>query len=318
MKLSKLSLMAFVSLILFSCEKEEELQTTQESTSNETFSTLECNSTCGTSMEQTLLAGQNIDAGTVNVSNDTNNLYVTYSTTNGWEMLETHLYVGDCEEIPANGNGNPQIGLFPYTTDHNPSVTSYTYTIPLSELDDCYCIAAHTALVQYDNDGNIIASETGWAEGNQMGDGSWAMSFEYCTQVCDEDNNDNDNCYQEETAWADGDTYVDQGNWATYVSYDGNATSATIYAGQTLNAGSASISTPDANGDVTITISLNSGWSLQSVNEPVKIQGYDNAPSTNPSPGSFTTYKGSDLTVTVPAFDFYGIHLDVQLEVDCE
>lgn len=316
MKLSKLSLLTLISLAVLSCEKEEEIQSTEEITSGETVSTLENTTPCGTVMEQTLFAGQDINAGNVSVSNDANNLYVTYTTTNGWEMLETHLYVGDCNEIPTGGNGNPQIGLFPYTTDHNPSVTTYTYTIALSELDDCYCIAAHTALVQYDNNGNIIASETGWANGNDMGGGSWAMNFEYCTQECEDDNNDT--CYQEETAWADGDTYADQGNWATFVTYNGTATSMTIYAGQTLDAGTASFSAPDANGDVTITISLNNGWSLQSVNEPLKIQGYDNAPSGNPSPGSFTTYKGSNMTVVVPAYDFYGVHLDVQLEVDCE
>jgi len=67
---------------------------------------------------------------------------------------------------------------------------------------------------------------------------------------------------------------------------------------------------------VTITISLNSGWSLQEVSNPVKIMGYDNAPSGNPSPGRFTS-KGSSLTVTVPEARFYGIHLDVREAVAC-
>lgn len=313
MKRLRLPFLAFITLAFFSCEKEE---LTNETVPSEPVTTQEVGSPCGTAMEQTLYAGQSIDAGTVSVSNDANNLYVTYSTSNGWEMTETHLYVGDCADIPTSGNGNPQIGLFPYTTDHSPSATSYTYTIPLSNLENCYCVAAHTALVQYDNSGNVIASETGWADGNEMGGGSWAMSFEYCTQVCEEDSNET--CYQEETAWVDGADYSSQGNWATYVSYGGTAMTETIFAGQTLNAGTASFSSPDSNGDITISISLNSGWSLQNVNNPVKIQGYDNAPSGNPAPGTFTTYAGSDITVTVPAYNFYGVHLDVQQEVECE
>lgn len=314
MKTLRLFLVPFITLAFFSCEKEE-LTPTDEAPES-TNVTLESTSPCGSTMEQTLYAGQNIDAGTVSVSNDADNLYVTYTATNGWEMVETHLYVGNCNEIPTSGNGNPQIGLFPYTEDHNPSVTNYTYTIPLADLDDCYCVAAHTALVQYDSQGNVIASETGWADGESMSDGSWAMSFEYCTQECEEEANET--CYQEETAWVEGDNYVSQGSWATYVTYDGTAMTSTIYAGQTLNAGTAEFSAPDSNGDITISISLNNGWSLQGVNEPVKIQGYENAPSGNPSPGTFTTYTGSDLTIVVPAHEFYGVHLDVQLEVDCE
>lgn len=317
MKILKISALALLFSALSSCEKDLPQTDETKSMENEIGITALSIEACGDVQEQTLYAGQNIDAGTVIVSNDANNLYVTYTTNSGWEMIETHLYVGNCNEIPTNGGGNPQIGLFPYTTDHNPSVTSYTYTIPLSELDDCYCVAAHTALVQYDENGEIIASETGWADGNEMGGGSWAMSFEYCTQDCENDNND-ETCYQEETAWADGDTYVDQGNWATYVAYNGSATTQTLYAGQTLDAGTVSISAPDANGDVTITITLNAGWSLQNVNEGIKIQGYDTQPTGNPSPGSFTTYKGNDLTVVVPASNYYGIHADVQLEVDCE
>jgi len=90
----------------------------------------------------------------------------------------------------------------------------------------------------------------------------------------------------------------------------------TLYAGQTLPAGSATLT---VNGDntVTIAITLNAGWSLQDVNEPVKIQGYSIAPTGNPSPGLFTTYKGGELLVTVPAYNFYGIHLDVRKVVDC-
>jgi len=121
-------------------------------------------------------------------------------------------------------------------------------------------------------------------------------------------------CYDEDSAWGAGQRYVMRGNWATYTQYVANG-SANIYAGQNKNAGTLTMSAISG-GNVTITISLNSGWSLQEVSNPVKIMGYDNAPSGNPSPGRFTS-KGSSLTVTVPYKKFYGIHLDVRQAVVC-
>ena len=78
-----------------------------------------------------LIAGQNIDVGTVSVWNDSINLYVEYITTGGWKMCETHLYVGKT---------NPQIltsapGQFPYSEEHNPAVSTFTYIIPINEID---------------------------------------------------------------------------------------------------------------------------------------------------------------------------------------
>lgn len=120
-------------------------------------------------------------------------------------------------------------------------------------------------------------------------------------------------CFQEETAWANGPRYVSRGNWATYTPYQEGTVN--VYAGQNMFAGTATMSAVSG-GEVTITIALNAGWSLQNVSQPVKIQGYSVAPSGNPSPGRFAS-KGTSLTVTLPAANFYGIHLDVQKAVTC-
>lgn len=130
-------------------------------------------------------------------------------------------------------------------------------------------------------------------------------------------------CYQQETAWAAGTRYVKKGNWATYTPYQYPTTTAIkLYAGQTYEAGSVTFSDV-VNGNITITITLGSDWSLQVdeygniLPEAVKIQGYETTPpASNPSPGQFA-YKGNSLTVTVPAFNFYGIHLDVRKQVVC-
>jgi len=119
-----------------------------------------------------------------------------------------------------------------------------------------------------------------------------------------------------ETAWAAGTRYVQKGNWATYTPYVADNT-VILYAGQTRVAGTVNFSQV-VDGKVTISITLNEGFRLKDVNESVKIQGYDAPPpAENPQPGHFTTYKGEELVVTVGAFAYYGVHLDVERE-SCE
>ena len=120
-------------------------------------------------------------------------------------------------------------------------------------------------------------------------------------------------CYQEESAWASGTRYVSRGNWATFTPYA--AGTVNVWAGQNKLAGTATFSAV-TNGKVTISIKLDANWSLQEVSNPVKIMGYSTQPSGNPSPGRFTS-KGSSLTVTLDAANYYGIHLDVREAVEC-
>jgi len=118
-------------------------------------------------------------------------------------------------------------------------------------------------------------------------------------------------CYaytESETAWGAGTRYVSRGNWATY-STEADLTSTNgvkLFAGQTTDIGTAKLS----NGVLTIT--LINGWELVPNTDAVKIQGYNSAPSDNPAPGQFTTYKGSSLTPSLASFTYYGIHLDVR------
>ena len=80
-----------------------------------------------------LLAGQDIDVGDVSVWNDCDNLYVKYETTDGWEITETHLYVGKTPCPPPT----TAPGQFPYDDDDATSVsdTEVLYTILLDDID---------------------------------------------------------------------------------------------------------------------------------------------------------------------------------------
>ena len=118
-----------------------------------------------------LIAGQNMTAGTVDVSFDGTYLTITYSTTSEWTIGVTHLSIGNCADdpIPTNGGGNPQIGQFEYNDSHPDDTHEVTYVIDASNLDDNYCFAAHAEVHSAGGD------ETAWAEGLDFPGNSWAM-----------------------------------------------------------------------------------------------------------------------------------------------
>ena len=130
-------------------------------------------------------AGQTINVGNLNVVNDSTNLFVTFSFTGDWYTQQTHLYVGDLAGLPTNPSNTPIPGQFPYSVTHNPMTQTYTYTIPLASLSNCYIIAAHSEMVQVIN-GVITQTETGWSFGTEFPNTNrWGWYSEYCTQTCD-------------------------------------------------------------------------------------------------------------------------------------
>jgi hypothetical protein len=167
----------------------------------------------------TLWAGQNIDAGTVCVTVDSQNLTVDYSTHNAWQLTEAHAWVGtDLLDMPQTSNGNPKIGLFPYASGNITGATSHSFAIPLANLppESVLCetglfVVAHAALEK--NDGtNGTQTETGWAGDDHTTAGaSWARYFTV-TFTCDEEPPPPETGEGCETAFAYGaTTFVDLG-----------------------------------------------------------------------------------------------------------
>lgn len=106
-----------------------------------------------------LVAGKTINMGTVTFAIDGEDLVVTYSTAGGWELTETHLYLG---ATPPT-KGNP--GKFPYKHEDLGAVTSDQYVIPLADLGvgcgDTLYMAAHAVVQKWT--GECWWEETGWA-----------------------------------------------------------------------------------------------------------------------------------------------------------
>ncbi len=142
----------------------------------------------------TLFAGQTIEAGTVCAeiidNGDTEELCLTYTTTDGWELIEAHTWVGeDLADMPQTRKGNPVVGNFPYNSGDISGQTTYTVCVDLNQfgneggaVDLCGMMlyaAAHAALGKdTDGDGVYDQTETGWGDGDRMVDrGNWATYF---------------------------------------------------------------------------------------------------------------------------------------------
>lgn len=132
---------------------------------------------------ETLLAGRTESVGTVEVTNDEDNLCVVYSVDDGWGLEEAHLHVdsGDGDSIPTNKPGNPKVGRFEYKKEGLGGVSSTEFEIFLedegAEAGEELTIAAH-AVVRSDG-----KEESAWAEGERFRKrGNWAMFFTYTVQ----------------------------------------------------------------------------------------------------------------------------------------
>ncbi len=127
-----------------------------------------------------LSAGQHIDAGSVVVTNTETILTVTYQTTGGWGITETHLDVATSYNgLHTNKSGNPQPGKFTYKTEHPAPVSEVTFTIDASawgEGTPLY-IAAHAVVV------SDVGSETAWAGDLDFPGANWATYFIYEIQA---------------------------------------------------------------------------------------------------------------------------------------
>lgn len=136
MKKSYLMTMMLVALGWYACQKEAPKQTGENHA-------LELRNTCGTT-SWNLTAGQTLDVGTVTVSNDAENIYVTFTLDDpdypNACFGTLHLWVGNnLDNVPSNPQGTPVPGHF-CSADGGAcmdvtGMTTYTFSIPFSDLN---------------------------------------------------------------------------------------------------------------------------------------------------------------------------------------
>lgn len=130
-----------------------------------------------------LIAGKNMPVGTVEVTNDKDNLYLDITTDANWSLTEIQLHIGKTiDDFPLAGrSGNPVPGKFDYADKTIPNLTEYRYTVSLDDWapNDELMIALH-AEVQLRSDGTLIEKEGAWAAGQRFTErGNWATYFFY-------------------------------------------------------------------------------------------------------------------------------------------
>lgn len=124
-----------------------------------------------------LIAGQNYDAGSIIVTVVDGYVVVTYETDGDWVIDDTtHLFIGDFEDLPTTGSGNPKVGQFPYSETHAAGTTTVTVVGPQIAEGECVYIAAHAEVTRT----STGQSETAWGNGTPMGGNNWSMGFEVC------------------------------------------------------------------------------------------------------------------------------------------
>ncbi len=197
--------------------------------------------------------------GSVVVSNDATNLYVQVNAPEGLYLFGTFLTVGAPEDLiiwypygfPTPHPTDPWSFLTKFTDqvvwfqDPNtslfvePYTTTYTYVIPLAEIDECVGFNVFVKMFDVADPRvklNVYAQTT-------------VIENLYCEQDCEEP------CFNEETAWSFGTTFqslTGTTRWGWYSEYAiGTPAEYVIYAGQTNEVGTLFVS--DNGTDLTVT-----------------------------------------------------------------
>jgi hypothetical protein len=144
---------------------------------------------CGTPLWTALLAGQFIDAGSVEVANNDGTLCIQISTANGWMLTETHVAIEALlEDIPQTGSGNPQVGRFLLSAEQDPPVSYFEHCISLAEYGyqpgQTLYVAVHAIVQLMGENGTPIQEETAWADGEDFPGHNWATYITYTVQTC--------------------------------------------------------------------------------------------------------------------------------------
>ena len=104
-------------------------------------------------------AGQSIDVGDIQVGNDAEHLYINIGIASDWQITQTKVAVADeLSDIPQTKNGNPKVGLFPYSGLN-------TFEIDLGDIGadagDILLIAVHSNVLGI-GENNGGQTETAW------------------------------------------------------------------------------------------------------------------------------------------------------------
>lgn len=178
-------IMLFFIISLFVKCKKEIMHEPQSITSLKTEANSEIiNSSPSCEKTVDLIAGQNINIGTVHYKNDIDGFVrVTYTVKAPWKITFVSVFMGACSSMPKNSSGNIIPGLFPYKENYPIGQESVTIALPSKEIPSCGCIATHASVYNSET----TQTETAWGNGSVITNTNWAMYNEYCLAECASD-----------------------------------------------------------------------------------------------------------------------------------
>jgi hypothetical protein len=186
-----LFIILFLLTGLFSCERLSELYRINDTTgtrvvhgSDETGGE-KPEDPCGEPVIIPLVFEYELESsiGQVIVTNDDECLNLKFEIIAGdWKFDQIYLFAGALDDIPLTTDPYPAIWdfriMFP-----DPPVSSYTYCIPLAELDDCVKILAQAHVIDGDKEARLWTKgiNPGWTKGPFY----TYYCMENCKEICD-------------------------------------------------------------------------------------------------------------------------------------
>ena len=168
-----------IATLAFSCEREA----IEPNTTNDIE--LEAKITVGntvpalaTSPIQQNLLNENGDiVGTLEVSNNTDFIYLATQFAHGWLLTDAKFYAGHRNNLPKVNGNEMDLEELPFQMHLQNPAAATTMQIPRSPLPMCTDYAVWFRAVQYDWWGNVAAQIEGWADGTAILNG---FVFNYC------------------------------------------------------------------------------------------------------------------------------------------
>jgi hypothetical protein len=182
MKYAFYSLLILLFFVVVSCQKTNDLvqpQAEDEFTGLDEDYNKSVPDACGKERRIAIFAGS-MRVGSVLLYNNATNLYVHFmSYTADIRFTKTRLFVGNCEAKPSDAT------QFPYQQNHN-FARSYIYTIPLSQIGECFCISTWVEAVRRDANRQVIDTRIGWLRGTAFMMGNTTGYFaRHCAEACE-------------------------------------------------------------------------------------------------------------------------------------
>lgn len=118
------------------------------------------------------------DAGAIEVTNDSEYLYVTLVASEGFSLSKTWLHIAkDFDSFPTVGKGNLPLSKMEFSKGFQPEVQKYTFQIALADYVGIILIASNSEFTDGDRNGSY------WAGDQMVKFGNWSY-FEYTVQIC--------------------------------------------------------------------------------------------------------------------------------------